>query len=155
MADANAGLAFPSEVQRLLEWVSAHREPTDHDAAAFGVFQKGKTVALGICEVIIQRKSARSKWVKMLRLHLKPSLDNELQNGQPDAAMNVFTQSIRGSLGLQLAHQASTLKVYGRTNPQLAFLKALVVHIQKTFADKGVESIKVTIDGRFLSIVVS
>jgi len=154
MKDANEGLAFPSEIERLLEWTATHQEPSSHDAAAFGVFQKGKNVALGICEVIIQRRSARSKWVKMLRLHLKPSVDAKLQASQPDDAMDVFVASIHGSLGLQLAHSATTLKVYGRTNAQLSFLKALVGHVDKRFNQSPDSPIKVTIDGRFLSIVV-
>jgi len=91
----------------------------------------------------------------MLRLHLKPSVDEQLQEGAPEAAMDVFTQSIAGSLDLQLAHKATTMKVYGRTSEQLAFLKALVVHIQKHFEDKPASRIKATIEGRFLCTTVS
>ena len=155
MADASSGLAFSSEVSRLIEWADQNRVPTELDAAGYGVFHKHKSVALGICEVIVQRKSARSKWVKMLRLHLKPSIDAELQTGSPDDAMEVFIQSITGVIGLQMAHSATTLKVYGRTNAQLTFLKALVGHIQKKFADTQEHSIKSTIEGRFLTIVIS
>lgn len=154
LQDANDGLAFPSEVKRLLDWSAAHQEHVDGDAAAYGVFPKGKTTALGICEVIITQKSVRAKWVKMLRLHLKPSVDASLQSGSPDEAMDVFTEAIRGSLDLQMAHKAATLKVYGRTNEQLSFLKALVGHINGRTSLNQDSALKVTIDGRFLSIVV-
>lgn len=153
-ADAAAGLAFPSEIQRLLEWVGTHRQPTENDSAAFGVFPKGKPTALGICEVIVQRKTQRAKWVKMLRLHLKPSVDDQLQKGIPETAMDVFVHSITGSMDLQMAHDASTLKVYGRTNEQLAFLKALVTQLKQHFDGKPELSVKATIEGRFLSITV-
>lgn len=153
--DAEEGLAFPSEIDRLLTWAATHTEPSDLDAAAFGVFKKGSSVALGICEIAIQRKSARSKWVKMLRLHLKPSVDDQLQTGHPEGAMGVFVQAIVGSLGLQLTHKATTLKVYGRTNPQLNFLKALVHHVDTDLKHEAKHHVKAAIEGRFLSIVVS
>lgn len=152
-SDVSEGLAFPSEVERLLEWADTHREPTDIDGAAFGVFKKGSFAALGICEVIVQRRSVRSKWVKMLRLNLRPSVDDKLQTGHPESAMEVFVHAIIGSLDLQLLHNATTLKVYGRTNYQLNFLKALVTQIDQKV--KYQNHVKATIDGRFLSIVVS
>lgn len=155
LKDATEGLAFPSEVKRLLDWASSHREHVEGDAAAYGVFSKGKNTALGICEVIVQQKSVRSKWVKMLRLHLKPSVDTDLQAGNPDQAMDVFTEAISGSLDLQMAHKATTLKVYGRTNEQLRFLKALVGHINGNVPQHAGSPLKVTIEGRFLSIVVN
>lgn len=129
LADAAEGLAFPPEVERLQEWVDSHRQHKENDAAAYGVFAKGKNVALGISEVIVHRRSVHSKWVKMLRLSLKPSVDAELQDGEPDKAMDVFVASISGVLVLQLQHQASTLKIYGRTHQQLSFLKALVARL--------------------------
>lgn len=153
--DAADGLAFPTEVDRLFDWVSTHQVPTEHDAVAYGVFTKGSNVACGICEVIIQRKSIRSKWIKMLKLTLKPSVDNQLQTGDSEGAMSVFTESIIGSARLQLTHKANTLKVYGRTHEQLNFLKALVRHIDGAADAKGGSPYKATIEGRFLSIVAS
>jgi hypothetical protein len=148
-ADAHAGLAFPSETERLLDWVTAHREPSANDSVAFGVFLVGTNVALGISEIVIQRKTVRSKWVKMLRLHLRSNIDAELQDGNQENAMNVFLAAIEGSLDLQLTHMATTLKIYGRTSQQLNYLKSLVSKLNNVpklkFAAK--------IDGRFLSLV--
>jgi hypothetical protein len=153
--DAVDGLAFPSEIERLLAWVETHQEPSDHDAAAFGIFKEGTSTALAICEVAIQRKSVRSKWVKLLRLHLKPSVDDKLQAGHPEGAMDVFVQAIAGSLNLQVLHKANTLKVYGRTNDQLNFLKALEKHVSAKLTSEAKQGIKATIEGRFLSVVIS
>lgn len=150
--DAAKGLAFEPEQERLFDWVDAHRDVVENDAVAFGIFDQKDQVALGVCEVTIQRKTARSKWVKMLRLHLKPSIDASLQAGDADQAMSVFVVSMRGSIALQLAHSANTLKVYGRTNEQLNFLKALLQHLTTATAGKP---IKASIEGRFLSIVIS
>jgi hypothetical protein len=156
IADANKGLAFIPEVERLLEWADSHRVPVDNDSCAFGIFRAGKKApALGICEVVISRKSIRSKWVKMLRLHLSPAVDAQLQGGDPDGAMSVFLSSIQGAIGLQSTHQANTLKVFGRTNDQLNFLKVLVTHLQPKLAEHAHNRVKVSIEGRFLCIVVN
>lgn len=154
LSDAADGLAFYSEVERLFDWAVTHLQLSSTDAIAYGVFRDGKKQALGLCEIIIQRKSARSKWVKMLRLHLRPSVDADLQRGNPIGAMNVFGSSLQGTLDLQMAHKATTLKVYGRTNEQLTFLRALVSHIEQNLSNAIKESAKVSIDGRFLSIEV-
>jgi len=150
--EAKDGLAFEPEIERLFDWVDSHQSICDNDSVAFGVFEGLTNKAVGICEVIIQRKTIRSKWVKMLRLHLRPSTDAKLQDGHPEEAMDVFVESMQGSMGLQMAHQANTLKVYGRTNEQLNFLRALLRHLQPTLEGKPV---KASIEGRFLSIVIS
>lgn len=154
LSDSADGLAFYSEVERLFDWAATHLEISQTDATAFGVFRLGKKQALGLCEIIVQRKSARSKWVKMLRLHLRPSVDADLQGGNPIGAMNVFSTSLQGALSLQMAHKATTLKVYGRTNDQLTFLRALVSHTDQNLPAAVKERTKVGIDGRFLSIEV-
>jgi hypothetical protein len=154
LSDAVEGLAFYSEVERLFDWAGTHMNLSQSDATAFGVFRAGKKQALGLCEIVVQRKSARSKWVKMLRLHLSPAVDADLQGGNPIGAMNVFGSSLQGTLDLQMAHKASTLKVYGRTNEQLTFLRALVSHMEQNLPEVVKAAAKVTIDGRFLSIEV-
>lgn len=151
-AEAQSGLAFEPEIARLFDWVDTHQEISDLDSVAFGVFDGTSKAAIGICEITIQRRTVRSKWVKMLRLHLRPSADDRLQAGDPEIAMDVFIESMRGSMDLQMTHLANTLKVYGRTNAQLNFLRALLNHLQKTTAGKP---IKAAIEGRFLSIVIN
>ena len=156
--DVEMGWAFPSEVERLFAWIKdaeVRAQSEAGSAKAYGVFQKGKPVALGICEVVVYRQSAGSKWVKMLRLHLRPSVDNELQGGKPDSAIDVFGQAMLGSVGLQFEHKATTLKVYGRTNSQLNFLRAVASTVDARLGQEAKRHARVTIDGRFLSIVFS
>lgn len=151
--EANEGLAFVTEIQRLFDWVDTHQDITSNDSVAFGIFDEKKQEALGICEITIQRRTIRSKWVKMLRLHLRPSIEVGLNAGDSDKAMDIFVQSMQGSMGLQLLHQANTLKVYGRTNEQLNFLKALLVRLQAAL--NTVNTVRASIEGRFLTISVS
>ena len=122
------------------------------DSTAFGIFHPGKKQALGLAEITIQRKSSRSKWVKMLRLHLRPSVDADLQVGNSIGAMDVFVASLQGALNLQMAHKATTLKVYARTNEQLNFLRALVARIESNLPEAVRAVTKVSIEGRFMSI---
>lgn len=152
LTEATEGLAFVPEVGRLFDWVNTHQVISDLDAVAYGVFEGTSKTAIGICEVTIQRKTIRSKWVKMLRLHLLPSVDSRLQDGDSDKAMDVFVESMQGSIALQMAHSANTLKVYGRTNEQLNFLRALLERLKPVIEGKPV---KASIEGRFLSIVIS
>ena len=152
ISDAKQGLAFEPESQRLFDWVDTHQEISATDAVAFGVFLGTSNEALGICEVTIQRQSAKSKWVKMLRLHLKPSIDKSLQDGDPDMATIIFVRSMQGAIELQMTHAATKLKVYGRTNEQLNFLKVLVTHLEPTLRGKPVTA---AIENRFLTITTS
>lgn len=148
--DADNELAFKSEIKRLMDWIEGHRTPSDLDSVAYGVFPKGKNVAIGICELAIQRKTIRSKWIKLLRLHLRPKIDNELVQGDASLAIKVFAGAISGTLDLQMEHSANILKVYGRTNEQLRFLQIFVRHFDGKFKD-----LKVSIEGRFLTLKVT
>jgi hypothetical protein len=91
----------------------------------------------------------------MLRLHLAPTVDAALQGGAPEDAMNVFKASLVGSMGLQMAHAATTMKVFGRTNEQLAFLRIVVESLQNYLRSKPNNPAKVAIEGRFLTISVN
>lgn len=149
LEDAEAGWAFGAEIERLMDWIGTHRKPTDGDSVAYGVFPKGKNVAVGVCEMTIQRKTIRSKWIKLLRLHLRPKIEDELVQGDATVTIDVFAAAITGSLALQVEHTAHTLKIYGRTNEQLRFLQAFVRHLDGRF-----ENVKVAIEGRFLTLRV-
>lgn len=134
-----------------MDWAGSHLAPSNSDATAFGIFRPGGKQALGLCEVVIQRRSAKSKWVKMLRLHLKPHIDADLQIGNSQGAMDVFVASLVGTIALQSEHRASTLKVYGRTNEQLNFLRALVTQVSERIKAEKM-SLKASIEGRFLVV---
>jgi hypothetical protein len=154
LKDAEEGQAFPPEITRLMDWTAQHMEICDGEPIAFGIFKKkkGHAAALGICEVVVHRHSPRSKWVKMLRLHLRPSVDTELLSGDVETAMDVFVAAITGSIDLQFAHKATTLKVYGRTQPQLLFLRALVKNLQTRLEKNEHNRMKAAIEGRFLTL---
>ena len=150
--DAAKGLAFPSDIEQLISWVQTHDKHQDADSMAFGIFAKGSPVAEGICEFVVTRVSKSSPWVKMLRLRLKPTLDERIYlkdiNAQGEA-MDVFVSAIGGVVKLTNVHAAKTLKIFGRSNDQLSFLQTLAVSLQKSVKD-----VTVKIDGRWLVVNV-
>jgi hypothetical protein len=150
--DAAKGLAFPSDIEQLLAWVRSHDKHQVADSMAFGIFKKDENVAEGICEVVITQANKKSPWVKMLRLRLKPTLDERIYKKEVEAqaeAMNIFTSAILGVVKLTSVHKAKTLKIFGRSNDQLSFLQSMAVQLQKMALKASVK-----IEGRWLVVVV-
>lgn len=149
-----ATATFPTESEQLLEWVRTHMVEIDsHDAIAYGVFPDGANIAEAVCEVVISRQSTRSKWVKMLRLRLNPVLDERIYNEDLDAYRHVlflYAASVAGVLKLKNVHEATTLKIFGRSQEQVSFLRqlALLLSQEKRIIKK--HSIKMA--GRWLVI---
>lgn len=148
--DAKKGLGFPSEVEQTILWARSHMKIVEGDSAAFGIFEDGDPVALGICEVVVSRKSVKSIWVKFLQLKFRPVLDDKLYNNDTAAlkeAIEIFAAGVVGVMALKMTHKATTLKVFGRTKPQLNFLQQVVVTLHK-ISDRY----HIAIEGRFLVI---
>lgn len=145
---AAKGLAFPADVEQVLDWVRTHTAAGNGDSTAYGVFPEGSKVASGICEVVVTRRTARSAWVKFLRLRLRPSLEDALFRKEVEAvreATEIFMTGVLGVFGLKVQHQANTLKIFGRTNEQLSFLAGLASALQQR-----AKGMSVMIEGRWL-----
>ncbi|MBL0720179.1 hypothetical protein JI742_09785 [Piscinibacter sp. Jin2] len=148
--DAEATLTFPHDVERLLDWALDHAEHKDGHEMAYGIFNADSSVAVGICEVVISRGGTTNTWVKHLRLWLNPKLDAGLFNNETacvSEAVKLFSASLVGVMRLKLEHQASCMKVYGRTRDQLKLLHHVAVTLQSVMTDHDV-----SVQGRFLVI---
>lgn len=148
-AEARKGEAFPGEVEQVLDWVKKSTVPADGKTCAYGIFPDGDKCATGICDVVVSKQGRRT-WVKHLRLRLRPSLDDKLFDRNTEAvttAMEVFGHSAAGAMALKTEHNASTLKVYGRTKEQLSFLQAAAAALKKLSNRHAI-----SIEGRFLVI---
>ena len=124
--DAVRGLAFPSDVEQLLLWVRSHDKEQVADSMAFGIFGKDDPVAEGICEVVVTQARKNSPWIKLLRLRLRPTLDERIYQKDVAAqaeAMDIFVSAIDGVVKLTNQHAARTLKIFGRSNDQLSFCR--------------------------------
>ena len=123
-------------------------------AVACGVFQSGSNVADAVCEVVITRQSARSKWVKMLRVRLRPMIDHALNSTADSStdvvrvALDIFAKAVLGLLSFGETEKASTIKIYGRTRAQLEFLRFLGVELGKN----NKKELQISMEGKFLVV---
>jgi hypothetical protein len=146
--DALKGAAFLPDVEQQLDWAEKHIELTEHEVA-YGVFKDGAQVASAICELCITRPSVRGKWVKFMRLRLRPSIDVQLFEHKPAAgfaAVEAYIACVIGVFHLKNELKATTIKVYGRTQQQISFLTILSAALEK----RDGLSFKSSIEGRWL-----
>jgi hypothetical protein len=152
--EAEAGMAFPSEIEQLLTWTSAHMSNQEGHAVAYGVFPSGSKVADAICEVVVTRKSVRSKWVKMLRIRLRPKIDDALNsaadttNSGMRETLEIFVLATIGLLQFGEDEKANTIKIYGRTRQQTDFLRFLGVELEKVKHNP----MQASMEGKFLVV---
>jgi hypothetical protein len=152
--EAQAGMAFPTEVEQLLAWVKNHLVSKDGQAVAYGVFPSGSKEADAICEVVITGTGVRSKWVKMLRVRLRPRVDNALHspddtsNAGMREALKIFVQATVGLLKFGEVEKANMIKIYGRSQAHASFLRFLGIELENV---KG-KPMKASMEGRFLVV---
>lgn len=131
IAEAEEGKAFLPDVMQAIEWATQHTSLSDN-GMAYGVFETGSDVAVGICEVAISHPS-RQAWVKLLRLRLRPRVEDEIFQNKPEgirSALDAYIKAVIGVYAVKSAHNASTIKVYGRTQEQVKFLTLLTAALQ-------------------------
>ena len=146
--DALKGGAFLPDVDQQLDWAENHIELTDN-GIAYGVFKEQSHVAAGVCELLITKPSVHSKWVKFLRLRLRPSIDLQLFDNKPagvESAIEAYIACVVGVFHVKNEHKATIIKVYGRTQQQMAFLTVLVAKLQQ----QDDITFKSSIEGRWL-----
>jgi hypothetical protein len=148
MGDADNGSGFPPEIEQQLDWAQGHMTLTGTEVA-YGIFKDGGHVALAICELVITRRSARSKWIKFMRLRLRPSVDVQLFNNDPAGfrtAIEAYIACVQGVFHVKNQEKANTIKVYGRTQQQMGFLTILATSLQ----NRPELTFKTSIEGRWL-----
>jgi hypothetical protein len=139
--ESQKGLSFPADVEQIL------------DSTAHGIFLDGEHSAAGVVEVVVTQINRNSPWVKMLRLRLQPSIEERIYNkdiAAQEEALLIFIAAIQGVTRLTNKHGAKTMKIFGRSNDQLAFLQSLA-----TVMKNKVKSGKVEIKGRWLVVNVA
>lgn len=144
-------VSFPTEAPQLLAYAASRLDIGVHgDAVFYGLFKDGEEVASAVAEMAVTRKSAKSHWMKMLRIRLSPELEDGVFRDSIDALRDVqalYVAAVAGMLKLKFEHSATTLKIYGRSAEQISFLKLLSVELEK-----HVKNHKISIQGRWLVI---
>ncbi len=143
--------SFPTEATQLLEWVSTHMSvDVQNDSVAFGIFKDGVDVASAVCEVVLTRKSSKSKWMKMMKIRLSPELEKGTYEKTLDSmrtVQEVYVAAVAGVLRLKFEHEATILKIYGRSSEQVQFLRVLGVALEQTLKNH-----KISIHDRWLVV---
>lgn len=147
--DADAGLAFRPDIEQQMSWAREHRVVTNN-SVAYGVFEKGKNVAVGICELVITQPTKRGKWIKVLRLRLRPKVEDQIFRNDKQGlmtAIDAYVTCVQGVFAVKNEHKATTIKVYGRTQEQVKFLTLLSAALEKR---PGEATFRSSIEGRWL-----
>lgn len=147
--DAERGLAFQPDVEQSISWAKEHLKLTGNEMA-YGVFGQDSDKAVGICELAITRLGHNNVWVKVLRLRLRPEIEEQIFLNIPDAvqtAVNAYITAVIGVFEVKDLHKASTIKVYGRTKEQVGFLTLLAASLN---ARQDTISYRASIEGRWL-----
>lgn len=143
--------SFPTEVPQLLEYAATRLDiHAGTDVVFYGLFKEGTDVASAVAEITVTRKSARSRWMKMLRVRLSPELEEGVYNNSIEALKDIqalYVGAVAGVLRLKFEHDATILKIYGRSNEQMSFLKLVSTELEKL-----VKNHKISIEGRWLVI---
>lgn len=106
---------------------------------------------LGLVEIVISQKSD-SLWVKLLDIHLSPEIEkaNDTEENTK-CRLNVFIVALLGTFALtKELKNANTVKVYGRTDALVAFLKGMHDSFSVLNSLSTISGINVSIEGRWL-----
>lgn len=150
LSDAQAGEAFVPDVLQGMAWAKDHMTLVDN-GVAYGVFIDKAHIAIGICELVVTKPDVRGKWVKLLRLRVRPEIEELLFNNDPSAlatAVNAYVCAVIGVYHVKNVHKATTIKVYARTQEQMRFLTLLVTKLN----EQEDATFKAAIQGRWLTL---
>lgn len=124
-------------------------ELKDNKSVYFSVEEDDKTHAL---VEIIQSKKGKEVWIKMMDITLCPELEFSIQDDRNTTErLTVFVTALIGIFSLTKGvTMANTVKVYGRTELLLTFLRGMHDSI-KTVTELGtIQGVSVSIEGRWL-----
>lgn len=101
---------------------------------------------------IVQTKNGTATWIKMLDIHLSPKIETEPDNETNTRKRHeVFRTALKGIFLLTKEIQkADTVKVYGRTDALITFLRGMHDSFSVFTSLGTIKGIEVTIEGRWL-----
>jgi hypothetical protein len=146
--DIGAEEGFLPDIEQQMDWTEKHMTLTD-TSVAYGVFEGTGKIAVGICELVITKPEPKKAWVKFIRLRLRPKIESQLFSNEKvgiTAAVEAYVACVLGVFHVKNAHNASTIKVYGRTQEQVRFLTLLDVALK----NRSAATFKSSIEGRWL-----
>ncbi len=97
-------------------------------------------------------KNGSSVWVKMLDMYLSPKIELEADTeANTKKRLDIFRAALIGIFGLtKVIKKADTVKVYGRTDALVMFLRGMHDSISVITTLGTIKGIEVSIEGRWL-----
>lgn len=157
-------------------WLSA-AEHSEHEAfwaeyhQLFAVIESGNSVgeldnrmnvpiyyaveSKGVVKALVQMVQSRrglDTWVKMTDLYMCPDVERTLDSEQGTVdRLKIFTTALLGVFALTTkVERADTVKVYGRTEALVTFLRGMHDALSVIFSLGNMPGIEVSIEGRWL-----
>ena len=145
---------FPAEVEGKFDpvkaWLDGAGADEPHRTVHYGVFQPGQNIAVAHCEMVLSNKGSRAeKWLKLIKLTLSPEVDTlQLQEDMAaiQTAVKAYRTAVLGSFAERAAHDADTLKIYGRNEEQLR----LLIQMMSLINEDQAAGLSATKEGRWL-----
>lgn len=139
-----------TEYERILAWAGDHMDygKGGSENFVYGIFQNGSGHAIAVVDMIYQR--AARKWLKLMDLHLCPSMDLSFGTQAIDIQelSSIYAAAVVGTVQLtSTIYRTKVTKLYGRSGTLLAFLKGIGTYIANNAKVPGLE---VNIEGRWL-----
>jgi hypothetical protein len=154
--DKATSLDMPTfDVEKTFDWAASRIDyERKGDSYAYGVLEDNTTNCLAIVDIVhTDNKGKANAWLKMLSIELRPEFTEQnilLDQSLYEAAMDIYTASIIGTIELTDVHKARTIKLYGRNDSLLSLLTALKERLQS----KMHNALQVNMEGRWLVISV-
>ena len=146
------------DYELVLTWMKSHvNYDVEHDSSAYGIFSEESTEADAIVDVVYTKRPGPDVgWIKMLRVWLSPKYspaELESDNDKINEVLDIYTESIKGTILLTGTHTAKVIKLYGRDNNLLLLLQALKERLSSS--DAFNQKIKAKMEDRWLVISIA
>lgn len=152
---AGAHEVYGAEYQQLFDRIEACKawgalDGRVNQGIFHGVVDDGG-VPWAIVEIVQSKKGAET-WIKMLDIIMSPDIEAEADNERSTRRrMDVFSSTLSGIfLMSKEIRQANTLKVYGRTDLLVTFLRGMHDHMSVLASLGMISGVSVSIEGRWL-----
>ena len=112
----------------------------------YGIFDEDKVLAIVL---IVQSKKGSSTWIKLMDIYICPEIDiHSDTEDNTKKRLDIFTTSLIGIFSLtENTKRVDTLKIYGRTDALIAFLRGM----HDVFSTFGmIQGVTVSIEGKWL-----
>ncbi|WP_446807939.1 hypothetical protein ACH50O_11530 [Methylomonas sp. 2BW1-5-20] len=101
---------------------------------------------------IVQSRQGSSTWIKLMDIYMSPEIDTSTDNEiNTTKRLEVFTTALGGIFALtKNVNNANKLKIYGRTDVLVAFLRGMHDVFSTINAIGTIRGVETSIEGRWL-----